>query len=1203
MATELTKENLIEYVKKQKIKIKQLDLADAKKEKELKETKLKLCEKTSQFELLQQQQQQSSISTTPIVSSDISKSISSFSSSFVKDFSKVFSGPTDGDEEETILSPSIATNINDNELIKINEELKLDINKITKINESNLILISKLEDDIKKSKIQKKKDLLDTASKDNQINELVNELQSIPYRCATSPIQSNTTINTPVDNDNNSNKENENIINNLTKELGIAKSNLLQLEDDIIKTRNISNSLIVEKDKIINDLEIKNLQENNNNNELTLLLQASKKNIEELEKNSKYQDADESEGKVSTLEEKMNVLTNINNDLQLQLDASFSNNNENKSKIIELELLLSEAINTNIELQTQLDNNTNKSNNTDNEIGKLNNIINENITKICQFQDQITDISMNNSNLENDNVILESKLESNLKKVDVLNSQLSELESLNNDEIIKLKTEIDSNKRLICSLEEEMACSEADTINEMHVNTVNELHEVIDNIKEELNNNKKIYIEKLEIEQSNIIKLTQELDIYQLKIKSFEELNQGNSLNTNINIEKEKESINSIDELNNEIIKLKLSNKTIQADKESLEIKYLKEIELIKSNLLQKDENIIEINNKLEICQGNLNETKSLLDISQENIIKSENNLKELQKLEVNEQTSLIENNSDTIIKELNNKLETLQLQLDNIISNNNDEIIKLKTEIDSNKRLICSLEEEIACSEVDGINEMHVNTVNELHEVIDNIKESNKLKLDELTNDHQDYINEINDNNYKNIEESKNISVDLKDINTTNLIEIEKLNKLLLEKEELLIELNSAKELLLLQLEKDEVSNQTIIIELENSIKELKIQLQQQNIEIIDLKTVILAKKNNQILELEGQLEESKKIIDDANFDINSRDKDLEDVETQLLELRSNYDEEINSLTNSIEVHKNKIKELEELNQLSVIKETELMSNIDKLQIDLNDMLDNSASSDDKLINIQQQCQIKIDNLEEETSLAREERELHRRRVLELEGLREIDELEKTDIRNEYIIQIEQLNDEITKSNQEKKKLNLEIDNLINKSNDNDKNAILIEELNNKLDIEINKNNEKELKIIEISKNLIEFETKNKDFEISLNNSNNELKLVKEEYENSLLTMSIENDNNDEIMQLNSKLLSSELNSTELSNQIEKLNSILDSNNIESEMKIDALTEKVKRMKVLLTKSKVAAQERENELELLIQSGHRPKRFGIQAR
>ena len=688
-------------------------------------------------------------------------------------------------------------------------------------------------------------------------------------------------------------------------------------------------------------------------------------------------------------------------------------NSYSETVIIETEYdkLKSDYDNLNKELFiTQRENNELK-----NEIDKLKKNLNSNDL-----------IKINLDNIEKENELFYNKK----------NSSSSSNSIKNEEEYIKgykiIKNENENMKNIITNLSKEIA----------EIKKKN--YEISPSIENEVNKELK------EIHSNNITPKKKNIQIL------FNALNKDTNQNLESKInnltKKNNEMANQIKEMNiqkkNCLNILKQNENKIKEQQLNIE-NYLKEIEKLKKNNINKNSNFDKGNNdlkhndeievkmsKLEKYNNQLNMEKQKLTIE---INKLENKLNELEK-----------NHND----KLNNNIENLNIKINQFEKKNSSLIIEnnnLNNDLKGLKDKINQFEKKNSSLEIEN------NNLN------------NDLK--EL----KDEINQFEKKNSSLVSENKNLNNDLKELKIKNN-QFEKKNSLLVSENN---NLNNDLKELKLKINQFEKKNSSLISEnnnLNNDLKELKIknnQFEKKNSSLISEnnnlnnnlkefkdKTNQLEKKNSSLFSQNNNLNNDLKELKDTFLNVEKNNKNLNKQILELNKIISDYEKENqksisknNSLYNDYEQinneYKSLLKDYENLKKENQNIKNELdLNNKEKEQ--LNNKLSELIENNKKETNLpQSKNKNKIE--EENNELKKEILKLNFDvKKLEKENKNQFNSLNK--LKNDYLKETEELTNEI-------ENLNSEIKNL------KDNNSKIIKE-NNEMKKLIQKNKKKKLNL-----------------------------------------------------------------------------------------------------------------------------------------
>ena len=548
----------------------------------------------------------------------------------------------------------------------------------------------------------------------------------------------------------------------------------------------------------------------------------------------------------------------------------------------------------------------------------------------------------NNFNQENKNnnlFLSEIKEEENEKIYESINNNLNE--NNNESEINYLRIEIKQLKDIIEQ-------------NKMYIEQLNERNNILElekkNLIEELNNiiSEKQNEEKKETINSeylenNISEFHQILNEKETNEKILEEEIDKLKL---IVIKSNKETYNTINKKNNEIIKIKEDqNNQMQTFQElincieqasnQIQLKDKKIEELL--NIIRTKENI---ENKNRINNNNKEQEKNILFLENENQnLKKE--LKQRENLIINinkEKYILLEKKGeyDNRITGMTKLINKMKAELENININKENELKKIMKENNILKNRIQSLENSLNISN---------KTKKELEESINKIKKEFNEKYDLINKESNLKINELqNEIDLKNkiSIELHNLKIKYKNLlKNEEQIKLEQKNKIdNLEKEIESIKKENKKRIEKLNTEKKEKENileeNRIIYENNkkemNSFQNLINKLKKEN-----------ASLNNIIIDLNAKIENKENSTRNNNKKIKSLEDKLSSKEFIINDYKIKYEQ---ILKENI-INKNKIKDLEEMHNI-------LLKNFDIIKKELNKYETEAMNKEEKEYDIE---------------------------------------------------------------------------------------------------------------------------------------------------------------------------------------------------------------------------------------------------------
>lgn len=706
--------------------------------------------------------------------------------------------------------------------------------------------------------------------------------------------------------------DSNNLINNINNKY---QNEIIRLNDELNKQNELNNefnkntnNILAEYEKIIingyNNFIIYGKQYTNKVKDLII----KEKNI------NKYNKEEYNNKKQKILE---NILSLIN------LDPNFSINNINPIKNYE------DLINLLIEFAIYID-----------VLLELNNKF------IEQILNENTELQQNNIELENlikqkNKEIEEIKNDNNILN-DKYNILLNQIESLKIIYDKKIQELINSNQQDLYNKIQDLS-----SIQEKLQKLIDEKSNIINKLKESnLIDNLKDNDNLLDIINNLIVELTQNR-------KNIFEL-------SNLNTKLTKEHNLELEELIN---KHKLELENLNKSKEELINKLTEEINKLKTNITNKNINIIQYKTKIEILENAkiklLTENKELSNkiVILENQL-TENNIKIIQ-LE-NEQkkydetileNSILNDKINQLIEE-NNKLtsekknllekmekeltilkdeisnENIQKEtnintLKNIIKNNtllvitlniknkrlNEQIIKLQQENEEYKNKQLEIIKEKELNNIESIKKY-----NELEKKYNlNLNELGQIK--EIVNEYNTKLSEALYNNKLTIEEKEKLAIEIVQLKETNLL----LNEELIQQKNLI----EQKKELLKQKEEMIVNKSNKIEELKNIIKNININ------QLNDLKNKDqdLKNKEKELLILKQQQENIIKQIKQENFKLEF------DLKKQIVQLSKEKDTLNLSIQNLTTNNTNLTTELDNLKKLQENEIQELTQKLLQLQ------------------------------------------------------------------------------------------------------------------------------------------------------------------------------------------------------------------------------------------------------------------------------
>ena len=548
----------------------------------------------------------------------------------------------------------------------------------------------------------------------------------------------------------------------------------------------------------------------------------------------------------------------------------------------------------------------------------------------------------NNFNQENKNnnlFLSEIKEEENEKIYESINNNLNE--NNNESEINYLKIEIKQLKDIIEQ-------------NKMYIEQLNERNNILElekkNLIEELNNiiSEKQNEEKKETINSeylenNISEFHQILNEKETNEKILEEEIDKLKL---IVIKSNKETYNTINKKNNEIIKIKEDqNNQMQTFQElincieqasnQIQLKDKKIEELL--NIIRTKENI---ENKNRINNNNKEQEKNIIFLENEN----QNLKKELQQREnliinINKEKYILlekKGEYDNRITGMTKLINKMKAELGNINTNKENELKKIMKENNILKNRIQSLENSLNISNKSKKElEESINKIKkEFNEKYDLINKESNLKINELQNE-IDLKNKISielhnlkikyQNLLKNEEQIKleqknkidNLEKEIESIKNENKKRIEKLNTEKKEKENIL--------------EENRIIYENNIKEM-NSFQNLINKLKKEN-----------ASLNNIIIDLNAKIENKE----NSTRNNNKKIKNLEDKLSSKEFIINDYKIKYEQILKENIINKNKIKDLEEMHNI-------LLKNFDIIKKELNKYETEAMNKEEKEYDIE---------------------------------------------------------------------------------------------------------------------------------------------------------------------------------------------------------------------------------------------------------
>ncbi|XP_060835752.1 CAP-Gly domain-containing linker protein 1-like isoform X2 [Rhopalosiphum padi] len=691
--------------------------------------------------------------------------------------------------------------------------------------------------------------------------------------------------------------ESENL--DLLEKLKFLENLKLNLEEKLVSNeiciqdiQNL-NDIIEEKNKIIDDNQIKIKELDNfvtqTKNEYGVILKEKEKEIKELLKIGE----EKMELEKLSLEEKTKVI----------LDEKDKENSILNKKIVDLE-------NIKQDLEKQLE--MGKSHEQD--LTQLNEII----------QDKIKTIKDNDLNIEQLNnkiVLCKEEFNSELKEKE---NKINELIKVGEEKLINEKKQIEEQNKVLLDKKDKEISIIMEKLNILESSKTNFEQQLIETSKK----------------QENIIA--------ELKISIEEKTNLIND--NNLNIEQLNNKIVLCKEEFNSELKEKENkiNELIKVGEEKL-INEKKQIEEQNKVLLdKKDKEISIIMEKLNILESSkTNFEQQLIETSK----KQENIIAEL-KISIEEKTNLI-NDNNLNIEQLNNKivlckeefnseLKEKENKINELIKVGEEKLINEKKQIEEqNKVLLDKKDEEISII-MEKLNILESSKTNFEQQLIETSKKQENI-IAELKISIEEKTNFINDNNL-NIEQLNNKIVLCKEEFNSELKEKEnKINELIKVGEEKLI--NEKKQIeeqnkVLLDKKDEEISN---LMEKLNILESSKTNFEQQLIETSK-------KQENIIAELKISTEEKTKLINENNLNIEQLNSiiaqckerfnsELKEKEDQIKELIKVGEEKL--LHEKLVLEKHAMHTLDEKNK-------EISNLIEKLNI-----LENSKSNLEKQLEI----------------------------------------------------------------------------------------------------------------------------------------------------------------------------------------------------------------------------------------------------------